>query len=231
LNLWILQNHLERTPKHELLQNIRAKNYAVITLDCFEEYENEYTKDETNYPYAQEWSMVNLLKRIRDIEDDKFRKPCKSRSMAYSKKFIENIIHWKCFSDERRANECFKKVIQASHHINHAVYAVNSVGLERKRKESELTRIRRVYRSTLLVGENMSIISGLEKRKRPNHSPDSGPDSDDDESRLHSSSRKTRKIKLTGIKPAKKTTNRKRELNSRIRKGSSHTRLRNKNKD
>ena len=63
------------------------------------------------------------------------------------------------FSVERRANDLFKKLIQVSHCINIAIYAVNSVGRERQRTETELNRYRRVYRSTMLVGETLSMIS------------------------------------------------------------------------
>lgn len=52
-------------------------------------------------------------------------------------------------------------MIQASQCIKIAIYAVNSVGMEKQRTETELSRIRRVYRSTMLIGKTLSMVSGM----------------------------------------------------------------------
>ena len=72
---WVI---LESIPRHELLQKVRTSNYPQIKLDSFDLMENDYTCDEIKYPFAAEWSLVNLLKIIRDLEDDKSGKPCES---------------------------------------------------------------------------------------------------------------------------------------------------------
>ena len=78
---FISQNHsvlfkcLERVPRHQLLENIRSKNYPTIKMENFETYSNAYTED-AEYPYAQEWTLTNLLTQIGNIEDETFQKKC-----------------------------------------------------------------------------------------------------------------------------------------------------------
>lgn len=78
---FISQNHsvlfkcLERVQRHQLLENIRSKNYPTIKMENFEEYSNAYTEDD-EYPFAQEWTLNNLLRQIGDIEDENFQKKC-----------------------------------------------------------------------------------------------------------------------------------------------------------
>lgn len=110
-------------------------------------------------------------------------------------------------------------MIQAAYVINIGIYAANCVGNERIRKDEELQRIQRVFRSTLLSQENLSMISGIQQnssRKRPSSSTNTGP----------AKAKKNQTIRLSGREIAIKSTNKKRQIDSKIRKGSSHTRLR-----
>ena len=123
------------------------------------------------------------------------------------------------YSDTRLVEDLFKKLIQTGYLINIGIYAANCVGKERIEKDEELQRIQRVFRSTLLTQENLSMVSGIQdnsSRKRPCSSSNTGP-------------RKAKKIhtkRLSGKIIAKKTTHQKRKLDSNIRKGCAHTRLR-----
>ena len=44
-------------------------------MENFETYSNAYTED-AEYPYAQEWTLTNLLTQIGNIEDETFQKKC-----------------------------------------------------------------------------------------------------------------------------------------------------------
>ena len=115
--------------------------------------------------------------------------------------------------------DLFKKLIQAGYLINIGIYAVNSVGQERKRKDEEIIRIQKVFRSTLVASENLSIQSGVQEnssRKRPSSSPNPGLSDEN--------VKKNQKKRLTGTGIARKSTNRKRQLDSLVRKGCSHKR-------